>query len=39
MPDWQEYSRRKLQWMAENPAATAEEYDRAIRAIINELGV
>jgi hypothetical protein len=36
---WQEYSRRKAEWAAANPGSTGEEYDKAIKRIVDELGI
>ena len=34
-----EYERRKAQWVDRNPEATPDEYQRAIKAIANDMGV
>lgn len=36
---WQEYERRKAEWIAENPSASDTEYNRAIQKILKELGL
>ena len=38
-PSWDEYERRKREFVATNPDATCAEYDRAIRKICKELGL
>lgn len=37
--DWQDYEREKRAWLEKNPAATPEEYDRAMRVIVDKLGL
>ena len=37
--DYREYERRKAAWIAENPQATPEEYQQAMRRIAKECGV
>ena len=36
---WQAYEAAKRAWIAANPNATPEQYDRAMRAIAKRLGV
>lgn len=36
---WRQYEKRKAEFLRENKMLTAEEYDRAIRQIANDLGI
>lgn len=36
---WQAYEAAKREWIAEHPGATPEQYDAAMRAIAERLGV
>lgn len=38
-PDYSGYERDKRKWIANNPNATADEYDRAMRKIAARHGV
>jgi hypothetical protein len=34
---WVAYERKKAEWVRQNPTATQEQYDRAMRQILKEL--
>lgn len=36
---WAEYERRKQEWRLANPSASYDDYERAVKRILRELGL